>query len=159
MNPPPAPLDSNSPAEASAKSAPVPVPIPKVVARPKVFAARPVATRRKPRVVVVGNAIQPLYITFLILSLYLVGSALWRSLTAASEYGSRGSAITDMVMDGLGVVCLFLLYLRLKRIPSYRTFFTELYFYGGLIAGIVLFAIRCSGKVGWWTGHLRLEWQ
>jgi hypothetical protein len=79
-----------------------------------------------------------------VLSFYLIGNFLWRTLTAAHEYPGYSSTILDMGVDALTIAGL--IGLR-SKIPVWL-------FWIALIAGIGLFAIRFNGDASWWTGHL-----
>jgi len=79
-----------------------------------------------------------------ILSSYLIGNFLWRTLTAAHFYPSRTSMRLEMAVDALLIAGLFSL--KAKIPPGL--------FWTALVCGIGLFAIRLNGDASWWTGHL-----
>jgi hypothetical protein len=74
----------------------------------------------------------------------LIGTFLWRTLTAAHEYPGRTATIMEMVIDAALIVGLFGLR---ARMPTWL-------FWVALICGIGLFAIRLNSDASWWTGHL-----
>ena len=80
---------------------------------------------------------------FYALSVILILTFLWRTLTTAHEYPSRMVMVLDMGFDALCIVGL--IGLRKAGPPAL--------FWIALIAGIGLFAIRLHGDASWWTGH------
>lgn len=79
-----------------------------------------------------------------VLSLTLIATFLWRTLTTAHEYPSRSAQVLEMSLDVLCVVGMFGIK---SRIPAPL-------FWVGLAAGIGVLAIRLNGDASWWTGHL-----
>ena len=79
-----------------------------------------------------------------VLVAYLIGSFLWRVLTPAHEYASRGSVYLEIALDILVVAGLVAIRAQLPK-PL---------FWIALAAGLGLLALRLNGDAGWWTGHL-----
>lgn len=78
------------------------------------------------------------------LSLMLIATFLWRTLTAAHEYPMRSEQVIEILFDVLCVVGMFGVK---SKIPAAL-------FWIGLAAGIGILAIRLNGNASWWTGHL-----
>jgi len=78
------------------------------------------------------------------LAVYLIGSFLWRVLTAAHEYPGATATYIEIAVDVLVIVGLILI----------RAGIPKALFWIALIAGAGLFAIRLNGTASWWTGHL-----
>jgi hypothetical protein len=84
--------------------------------------------------------------TFILVSLVLIGNLLWRVFVPASEYPMRIVQVLTMVFDLAMIVGL----IRMKsRVPK-----LQVLFWIALAAGIGLFLIRLNGDASWWTGHL-----
>jgi hypothetical protein len=81
---------------------------------------------------------------FYVLSVLLILTFLWRTLTTAHEYPSRAAQMLEMGVDALCVVGL----IGLRKLGPPALFWVA------LIAGLGLFAIRLNGDASWWTGHL-----
>jgi hypothetical protein len=79
-----------------------------------------------------------------VLSLILIATFLWRTLTTAHEYPMRTEQVMDIFFDLLCVVGMFGVK---SKIPAAL-------FWIGLAAGIGVLAIRLNGDASWWTGHL-----
>lgn len=79
-----------------------------------------------------------------LLSTYLIGHFLWRTLTTAHEYPPRSIQVFEMVLDGLMLIGLF----------GVRTKIPAWLFWLAIVAGVGLFAIRFTSDASWWTGHL-----
>ena len=80
---------------------------------------------------------------FYALSVIVILTFLWRTLTTAHEYPSRMVQVLDMGFDALCIVGL--IGLRKAGPPAL--------FWIALIADIGLFAIRLHSDASWWTGH------
>ena len=78
------------------------------------------------------------------LSMMLIATFLWRTLTAAHEYPMRSEQVIEILFDVLCVVGMFGVK---SKIPAAL-------FWIGLAAGIGILAIRLNGNASWWTGHL-----
>jgi len=78
-----------------------------------------------------------------LLPCFLIGHFAWNLLIPAHEYPLRTEQVLTMTLDFLMVVGLF----------GYRRAMPPPLFWGALVAGIGLFALRLSSD-GWWTGHL-----
>lgn len=78
-----------------------------------------------------------------VLALYLIGHFLWNMLVPAHEYPLRTEQVMTMTFD----------FLMLVGLLAFRRVISAPLFWGALIAGIGLFALRLSAD-GWWTGHL-----
>ncbi|MDO9411586.1 MAG: hypothetical protein Q7T81_03295 [Pseudolabrys sp.] len=74
----------------------------------------------------------------------LIGNFLWRTLTTAHEYPSRGVQVMQMVIDAGLTIGLFGIKSRMQ----------PWLFWLALICGLGLFAIRFTSDAAWWTGHL-----
>ena len=79
-----------------------------------------------------------------VLSLTLIATFLWRTLTTAHEYPMRSEQVIEIFLD---VLCVVGLSGVKSRIPAAL-------FWIGLAAGIGILAIRLNGDASWWTGHL-----
>ena len=79
-----------------------------------------------------------------VLSLTLIATFLYRTLTAAHEYPPRSAQILEISLDVLCVVGMF----------AIRSKIPPLLFWAGLICGLGVLAIRLNGDASWWTGHL-----
>jgi hypothetical protein len=88
-------------------------------------------------------------IIFILASIYLIGSLLWRAVMPAHEYPLRTERVLTVALD-LGVILgLFALKPQLTTLRAL--------FWIALAAGIGLFAIRLNGDASWWTGHLMYQ--
>ena len=97
---------------------------------------------------------------FYFLSFYLIATFLWRTLTAAHEYGSRTSVYLSIGFDVLCVVGLIGLRMKMSRAARMKEptgTGRNVLFVVALIAGLGLLAIRLDSDRSWWTGHLRFE--
>ena len=74
----------------------------------------------------------------------LIGNFLWRTLTTAHEYPSRGVQVMQMVIDAMLIAGLFGIK---SRVQPWLV-------WAALICGVGLFAIRFTSEAAWWTGHL-----
>ena len=104
------------------------------------------------------KAIGSNYRIFLACSGLLILTCLWRVFIPANEYGSTTSVWLGIVVDGLLILGLVGLYRQLSGLMpagDSRRGTMALLFWPGLIAGVVIFAIRLTSDHGWWTGHLR----
>ena len=81
-----------------------------------------------------------------ILSIYLIGTFLWRALAPAHEYPMRPEQLMEMGVDLMCIVGLVGVKTQLSK--------GTLLFVVALLAGIGLFAIRLTSDASWWTGHL-----
>lgn len=86
------------------------------------------------------------WIMFLIISVYLVCTFLWRVVTKAHEMPLRNAQLMTIGLDVLAIGGLVALKTRL---PKGKTVF-----WVALAAGVGLFAIRLNGDTSWWSGHL-----
>ena len=86
------------------------------------------------------------WIIFLLLSIYLICTFLWRALTKAHEMPLRTEQLMTIGLDVLTVAGLIGLNARLARAKPL--------FWIALVAGVGLFAIRLNGDGSWWSGHL-----
>src|SRR5262249_10292312 len=83
---------------------------------------------------------------FLLLSAYLIGTFLWRTLTKAHESPLRTEQLMTMALDALAIIGLIGLNVRLSKAKPL--------FWIALVAGLGLFAIRFSDDASWWNGPL-----
>lgn len=95
---------------------------------------------------------------FAIISVYLIGSCLWRALTPAHEYDSLFGVFLTVLLDLLAMIGLFGLKTRLARDTGPReTPWTigEVLFWVAFAASLGLIVMRFfNGEAGLWTGHL-----
>ena len=88
----------------------------------------------------------------------LVATGLWRVVVPGTEYGSSTLVWFGIVVDAMILLGLIGLYRQLSvqfTPDDSRRGLLKLAFWAGLIAGVVVFAIRLTSDHGWWTGHLR----
>ena len=88
----------------------------------------------------------------------LVVTGLWRVVVPGTEYGSATSVWFGIIVDAMLALGLIGLYRQLSvqfAADDSRRSLLKLAFWPGLIAGVVVFAIRLTSDHGWWTGHLR----
>jgi len=78
------------------------------------------------------------------LTVYLIGSFLWRVLIPAHEYAGTSTVYLGIAVDVLAIVGLI----------AIRAGIAKALFWIALVAGIGLLAIRLNGDASWWTGHL-----
>ena len=78
------------------------------------------------------------------LTVYLIGSFLWRVLIPAHEYAGTSTVYLGIAVDVLAIVGLI----------AIRDGIPKALFWIALVAGIGLLAIRLNGDASWWTGHL-----
>ena len=78
------------------------------------------------------------------LTVYLIGSFLWRVLIPAHEYPGSTATWLGIAVDVLAIVGLV----------GVRAGIPKALFWIALVAGIGLLAIRLNGDASWWTGHL-----
>jgi|HubBroStandDraft_4_1064222.scaffolds.fasta_scaffold190387_2 hypothetical protein len=83
---------------------------------------------------------------FLLLSIYLIASFLWRAFTPAHEYPRPTERFLTM---GIDLLCVIGLVGLRKQVAK-----GDVVFWIALAAGIGLFAIRLNGDASWATGHL-----
>lgn len=86
------------------------------------------------------------WMLFLLASIYLIASFLWRFIVVAHEADRQTVILLTIGVDVLAIVSLILLYSRLSK--------GNLLFWIALIAGVGLLAMRANGETGWWSGHL-----
>lgn len=79
-----------------------------------------------------------------VLSLTLIATFLYRTLTAAHEYPGRSAQILEISLD---VLCVIGMFGVKAKIPAPL-------FWAGLVCGLGVLAIRLNGDASWWTGHL-----
>ena len=89
-------------------------------------------------------------ILLIVISLYLIGTLIYRVLVPAHSYPLRHMQVLTMALDAGMIVGLFGLK---SKLTTMRTLF-----WIGLFSGIGLFAIRLTSDAGWWTGHLIYQW-
>jgi len=87
-------------------------------------------------------------VVFLVISVLLIGTFLYRTLVPAHEYAMRSDQLLTMGTDLLLIVGLVGVKGRAQMTGG------TILFWIALIAGIGLFAIRLLGDDQWWTGHL-----
>jgi hypothetical protein len=78
------------------------------------------------------------------LTVYLIGSFLWRVLIPAHEYAGTSTVYLGIAVDVLAIVGLI----------AIRAGIAKALFWIALVAGIGLLAIRLTSTASWWTGHL-----
>jgi hypothetical protein len=94
------------------------------------------------------------WIVFLVSSLYLVFQAVWRFTTKAGPWPSAMARNLEIVIDVGMSLAILALYFQLRGDPEKRVFATLLVMLA-IAAMVVIFGIRLSSDVGWWTGHRR----
>jgi hypothetical protein len=83
-------------------------------------------------------------VLFFVLSCYLIGTFLYRTLTPAHEYALRSEQLLTIGLDCLAVIGL----------AGLRAQGPKPLFWTALLAGICLLLIRFTSDASWWTGHL-----
>jgi hypothetical protein len=83
-------------------------------------------------------------ILFFVVSLYLIGTFLWRVLVEAHEYAMRTEQMLTIGLDLLMVIGLF----------GIRAHGPKPLFWIAMVAGVGLLLIRFTSDAAWWTGHL-----
>jgi hypothetical protein len=94
------------------------------------------------------------WIVFVVASLFLVAQAGWRFFTRAGEWPPTMVRNLEIAVDVGMSIAIIGLYLKFKDDPAKRGFATLLVILAAA-AMIVIFGIRFSSDVGWWTGHRR----
>jgi hypothetical protein len=90
---------------------------------------------------------------FMILSIYLIGTFVYRAATPAHEYAMTDELWLTMGLDTAAAVGLVAMRLKLAKervLPMGET----ILFWVALAAGFGLFLIRTTSDAAWWTGHL-----
>jgi hypothetical protein len=90
---------------------------------------------------------------FMALSVYLIGSLLYRVLTPAHEYAEPEEVYLTMGFDALALFVLVRTRFKLAEervLPKGEV----VLFWAGVAAAIGLLAIREISDSAWWTGHL-----
>src|SRR4051812_30530312 len=90
-------------------------------------------------------------ILLVVMSLYLIGTLIYRVLVPAHQYPLRHMQFMTMAFD-LGVI-VGLVALK-SKLTTRRTLF-----WIALCCGIGLFAIRLTSDAAWWIGHLIYQWR
>jgi hypothetical protein len=94
------------------------------------------------------------WIVFVVASLYLVAQAGWRLFTRAGEWPPAMVRNLEIAIDVGMSIAIVALFFKFKDEPARRVYATLLVILAGA-AMIVIFGIRFSSDVGWWTGHRR----
>jgi hypothetical protein len=97
------------------------------------------------------------WIVFVVASLYLVAQAGWRDLTRAGEWPPAMVRNLEIAIDVGMSIAIVGLFFQVKDDPARRGYAVILVLLAAA-AMIVIFRIRFSSDVGWWTGH-RLNWK
>jgi hypothetical protein len=74
----------------------------------------------------------------------LIGHFLWNVLTPSHQWPLRTEQVLTMAFD----------FLMLAGLIGLRGSTPNPLFWGALVSGVGLFALRLTSKQGWWTGHL-----
>ena len=90
---------------------------------------------------------------FMILSIYLIGTFVYRAATPAHEYAMTDELWLTIGLDALAIVGLFGVRMKLAKERVLPTGEAVL-FWVALAAGFGLFLIRTTSDDAWWTGHL-----
>ena len=95
----------------------------------------------------------------ILLSIYLIGTFLWRAFAAAHEFPSPTLRNLTIGLDLACLVALIGLWIKASRDeespvgPGLHVLFLI-----GVLAGLGMFGIRLSGSTeSWWTGHIKYE--
>ena len=93
----------------------------------------------------------------LFLSAYLILRLLWRLFTPGGSWAMPPWHLIEMVIDAMLLACVF--FLRPQAVAAIAPDdpgrgWKHGLIWGGIVAGIGAIAIRFTGNVGWWTGHL-----
>ncbi len=94
------------------------------------------------------------WIVFVVASLYLVVQAFWRFTMRAGEWPPAMMRNLEIGIDVAMSVAIVALFLKFKNDPARQGFAMLLIILAGA-AMVVIFGIRLSSDVGWWTGHRR----
>ena len=97
-------------------------------------------------------------IVFVLLCLYLGSQAAWRVVVRAGQWPSTGVRNMEIGIDALMAVGIIGLYVQLGQSNDGRPPFATPLLILALVAIAIIFGIRFSSDVGWWTGH-RLNWR
>ena len=90
---------------------------------------------------------------FMILSIYLIGTFVYRAATPAHEYAMTDELFLTMGIDAAAAVGLVGMRLKLAK-ERVLPVGEAVLFWVGLTAGLGLFLIRTTSDSAWWTGHL-----
>lgn len=94
------------------------------------------------------------WIVFVVASLYLAAQAVWRFFVKAGEWPPAMVRNLEIAVD-LGMsIAIVGLFFKFKDDPARRGYATILMILAAA-AMIMIFGIRFSSDVGWWTGHRR----
>ena len=91
---------------------------------------------------------------FLILSIYMICSFLWRAFATAHEYPMRFEQVFTISMDLVAVFALIGLRIQISKSGESEWLTGEILFWIALLAGVGRLLIRLNGDASWWTGHL-----
>ncbi len=94
------------------------------------------------------------WIVFVVASLYLVVQAFWRFTMRAGEWPPAMMRNLEIGIDVAMSVAIVALFLKFKNDRARKGFATLLIILA-VAAMVVIFGIRLSSDVGWWTGHRR----
>ena len=94
------------------------------------------------------------WIVFVVASLYLAVQAIWRITTRAGEWPPAMMRNLEIGIDAAIAASVVALYFKFKDEPG-RQGIALLLLLVALAAAVVIFGIRFSSDVGWWTGHRR----
>lgn len=97
---------------------------------------------------------------FSLLSIYMIGTFLWRTFVPGGEYPRRPAWLITIAIDLLLVGILIRLKAQLSaaKKPGKRSSAGgTVLFWIALIAGLGVLAIRLHGDDSWWTGHFFQE--
>jgi hypothetical protein len=89
----------------------------------------------------------------MILSVYLIGTLVYRALTPAHALDEPSVVYLTMALDALALVALVRTRLKLAEervLPRGET----VLFWVGAAAGVCVLMIRTLSDSAWWTGHL-----
>jgi hypothetical protein len=90
---------------------------------------------------------------YMILSIYLIGTFVYRAVTPAHEYAMTDELRLTIGLDAAAIVGLVGSRLKLAKERVLPTSEAVLCWVG-LAAGFGLFLIRTTSDEAWWTGHL-----
>ena len=90
---------------------------------------------------------------FMILSIYLIGSFVYRAATPAHEYAMTDELWLTMGLDAAAAVGFVAMRLKLAK-ERVLPVGEAVLFWVALAAGFGLFLIRTTSDDAWWTGHL-----
>jgi hypothetical protein len=95
---------------------------------------------------------------FVVLSLYLLGQALWRVLGTGGEWPRPMMRNIEIGLDALLAVLVVILFTQVReQLPSgdSRRIVANVLVVAAVIAALAMFAIRFTSEAGWATGFLR----